>query len=168
MLAEAKLDLSGLDEADRAVIEGMLRGSRSPLARAVVLANALKEYTPKVVGRAFREFIASDQPWSTRLFGGFLRDAAKQIERGDNRERAKKETGHLDREAVDAENAKREKAEIDALLTDFERTHGEEFASMQAQAAKLVPPNVRGVFRKAMEEAHLVKMIRVRSGGHHA
>lgn len=164
-LAEAGLDLSGFAETDRAVIEGALRASRSPLARAVVLANALKEHPPVVVGRAFREYVASEQPWSTRLFGGFLRDAAKQVQVGDNRERTKRETQHIDREAVEAERARREEAEVSELLADFERTQGEEFERLKVQAEASVDRKWSPMVRAPMVRAALVKLIRGRNNG---
>lgn len=160
VLVEAGLDLAGFEPTDRAVIEGALRASCAPLARAVVLANALKAYPPGVVGRAFREYMASEQPWSSRLFGGFVRDAAKQGQVDANRQRSTREATHIDREAIETENARREEAEIAELLADFERTHGDEFARLSEIAEASVDRRVKGAFRAPMVRAALVKLIR--------
>jgi hypothetical protein len=163
-LLEAKLDLAPFDESDRAVIEGALRASRAPLARAVVLAGHLKDHPPVVVGRAFTQYIASEEPWSSRLFAGFVRDAAKQVQVGANRVRAANETKHIDTEAIEAERAKREEAEATALLADFERTHGEEFETLKEKAEAMTDRKMPQMFRSPMVRATLLKLIRDRGG----
>lgn len=158
VLAQAGLDLSGFEPGDRAVIEGALRSSSAPVARAVVLAKTLTEHAPAIVGRAMREYMASEQPWSTRLFGGFVRDAerASKLDRG--REALKRETQHIDREAIERERAAREEAEMERVAAAFERDEPERFAELKAQAEKQVKHT--GMMRDVMVRGALLSLIR--------
>jgi hypothetical protein len=164
MLVEAKLDLSRFGETDRAAIEGALRSSRSPFSRATVIADMLVDHEPDMVGRGFREFMASEQQWSARLFKGFVeraeRSAVRDAERKTGRTALKLERRFIDTEAIEREREARETAEGDALLADFERTHEVEYAAFMAEAEATVDRRVPKMMRAAAVRAKLISLVR--------
>lgn len=164
LLVEAKLDLAAFEGTDRAVVEGLLRSSSSPLARAAVLANLLADFAPDLVGHGLREFLASEQAWSARHLRGFVERAErarrKDAERKTGRAALTREAAHIDHEAVAREREAREIAETDALLADFERTHEARFEALRQEAESTVDRRVPKIMRAAAVRAKLIALVR--------
>ena len=164
ILTEAKLDLAVFEGTDRAVAEGLLRSSSSPLSRAAVLANLLADFPPDLVGHGLREFLASEQPWGARHLRGFVERAERarrrDAERKTGRAALTREAQHIDTEAIEREREAREKAEADAMLADFERTHEAEYEQFKATAEAVVDSRVPKMMRAAAVRAKLLGLVR--------
>jgi hypothetical protein len=165
-LERARLDPALFAPDDWVHVSGLLRASRNAFAVACTMRGHLEGeegpiYTPKVIGRAAREFGAAGKEFNARYFAGFLRDAEKAMAGGDNsRRQGQQEARFIDHEAVQREREVREEAAIVEMLADFERRHGARYVQLQEIAEKSVGPNFKGKFRAPVVRAALVKLVR--------
>lgn len=147
---------------------GLVRAARHPASVAATIAAHLDglhgpAYTPEVVALGVTEWLAAgEEKFNARHFSGFVKRAQYTFDKKLTRTAARQEEKFISGEDVEAERARREEAEVNELLADFERAHGDEYLTLQVQADKLVDPKVRGMFRQPMIKAALVKLIRER------
>lgn len=121
-----------------------------------------------VVGAAVQAYLANMKPGDAfvdRLFGGYVRDAIRTMGAGEQRERAKREDSHVDRERAEEERRQREDAEIVRKVAEFKRTEPEAFARYTEQSERAVPPQIKGIFRAPTVRAKLVELIDRHDGG---
>jgi hypothetical protein len=168
VLTDAKLDLTVFPDDAASEIKAFLRAQRAPLSVALVLASHLTDVhgppsTPAALALAVREWTANaEEKFSARYFAAFVKRADKVLAGKPGRVQAKNEERFITETDVMAERSRREEAEATALLTDFERTHGDEFETLKARAEASVDRKVKGIFRMHTVRAALVKMIRER------
>jgi hypothetical protein len=63
-------------------------------------------------------------------------------------------------EDVEAERARREEAETDAMLADFERRHGDVYEALSASADAAIPARIGSIYRAPMIRGALVRAVR--------
>lgn len=121
-----------------------------------------------VIGVAVASYLANMKPGDAfvdRLFSGYVRDAIRRLGAGEQRERAKREDSHVDRERSEQEQRDREEAAIVRKISEFKRTEPEAFARYTEQSERAVPPQIKGIFRAPTVRAKLVELIDKHDGG---
>lgn len=164
VLIESGLDLGQFDEAEAKLIRGFLRGQRSPFAVSQVLRAHLtgeEKVAPHVLALAVREYAALAEPqFRSRHFAGFVKRARTHVVQQPSRVQSRNEERFITAEDVEREREKREAAETDEMLREFERTNGEQYAALVEQAERAVDPKWKGMIRAPMVKAKLAALVR--------
>lgn len=119
-----------------------------------------------VIGAAVQAYLANMKPedvFVDRLFSGYVNDAIRRMGAGEQRERAKREDAHVDRERSDEEQRKREDAEIVSMIDDFARQHGDEYEEIVLRAEREIPASFKGAFRAPAVRGIVARLIRERA-----
>lgn len=169
--SEGREALAVLDEVDfgrfAPVVEGFIRSQRSPVAVVQTLRMHLdgemqhEKATPEVLGLAVQQYSANNghERFNARFFAGFVRDVKRQVERGGRRLANAAEQQHLDHEAREAEERRREERE-GRLLAYGRREHPERMAELERIADGQVPKKYTGETREYMVHGVLVDLCR--------
>ena len=118
---------------------------------------------PAAVALAVREFSANgEDKFSARYFAAFVKRSEKVLAGRTSRVQVRQEERFITETNVMAERAKREEADSDAMLADFEREHANEYAHLVQQAEASLDPRMRGMWRAPAVKAAVVRLVRER------
>jgi hypothetical protein len=163
VLDEAGLDLAEFDPHGAAELRAFLRSLRSPFPAATILRSHLKdeECPAKALVIAVREYAALGRDrLEARHFAGFVRKAKADLAQAPVRAMGRSEERFITNEDVEAERARREEAETDAMLADFERRHGDVYEALSASADAAIPARIGSIYRAPMIRGALVRAVR--------
>jgi hypothetical protein len=163
VLDDAGLDLAEFDPHGAVEVRAFLRSLRSPFPAATILRSHLRdEQCPaKALVIAVREYAALGRDrLEARHFAGFVRKAKADVAQAPARAMGRSEERFITSEDVEAERARREEAETDAMLRDFERRHEEQWLELCAQAQSMVDTRIKGEFRAPMVASAVAKLVR--------